>query len=65
MWSYVIGFQYAPLTAKQVLYVNLITAVTLGMMLAAEPVESTTMDKPPRRPVSRDRVWVECGLSLS
>jgi hypothetical protein len=35
------------------LYVNLITAVTLGMMLAAEPVEATVMDRPPRRPGKR------------
>jgi magnesium-transporting ATPase (P-type) len=37
----------------QVLYVNLITAVTLGMMLAAEPPESTVMERPPRRPGKR------------
>ena len=37
------------LFAMQVLYVNLITAVTLGMMLAAEPVEATVMERPPRR----------------
>jgi len=49
MWSYVIGFAHAPMTAKQVLYVNLITAVTLGMMLAAEPAEATVMDRQPRR----------------
>jgi magnesium-transporting ATPase (P-type) len=36
-----------------VLYVNLITAVTLGMMLAAEPPEATVMDKSPRRPGKR------------
>jgi magnesium-transporting ATPase (P-type) len=37
----------------QVLYVNLITAVTLGMMLAAEPAEATVMDRQPRRPGKR------------
>ena len=32
---------------------NLITAVTLGMMLAAEPAEATVMDRQPRRPGKR------------
>lgn len=38
-----------PLTAIQVLYVNMITACTLGLILAIEPAESTVMDRPPRR----------------
>ena len=29
-WSYVIGFYYVPLTAVQILYVNMVTAVTMG-----------------------------------
>ena len=29
--AYVVGFKEAPLTATQVLYVNLVTAVTMGM----------------------------------
>ena len=48
-FGYVIGFESAPLTAIQVLYVNLVTAVTMGMMLAAEPAEPGVMNKPPRR----------------
>lgn len=52
-WSYVIGFEHAPLTTIQVLYVNLVTAVTMGMMLAAEPAEPGVMAKPPRRPGKR------------
>ena len=37
-----------PLTAIQVLYVNMITSVTMGLMLAAEPPEPMVMNKPPR-----------------
>jgi hypothetical protein len=33
----------------QVLLVNLVTSTTLGLALAAEPPEPTTMDQPPRR----------------
>ncbi|KAI8475580.1 MAG: calcium transporting ATPase [Monoraphidium minutum] len=52
-WAYAFGFKEAPLTAIQVLYVNLITAVTMGMMLAAEPAEADIMSRPPRRPGKR------------
>lgn len=52
-WAYVIGFHEAPLTAIQVLYVNMVTAITMGMMLAAEPAENDIMDRPPRRPGKR------------
>lgn len=38
-----------PLTPVQILYVNLVTAATLGLVLAAEPAESDTMKRPPRR----------------
>ena len=37
-----------PITPIQILWVNLITAVTLGIALAFEPTESRTMKKPPR-----------------
>lgn len=37
----------------QVLYVNMVTAVTMGMMLAAEPAEADIMNRPPRRPGKR------------
>ncbi len=40
-----------PITAVQILWVNLITAVTLGLALAFEPTEAGTMARPPR---SRD-----------
>ncbi len=37
-----------PVTAIQILWINLITAVTLGIALAFEPTEENTMRKPPR-----------------
>ena len=37
-----------PVTAVQILWVNLITAVTLGLALAFEPTEPGTMSRPPR-----------------
>ncbi|WIA10648.1 hypothetical protein OEZ85_010828 [Tetradesmus obliquus] len=52
-WAYVIGFHESPLTAIQVLYVNMVTAVTMGMALAAEPAEPNIMQRPPRRPGKR------------
>ncbi|MBB4284694.1 magnesium-transporting ATPase (P-type) [Roseospira goensis] len=37
-----------PITAVQILWVNLITAITLGLALAFEPSEPGTMRRPPR-----------------
>jgi magnesium-transporting ATPase (P-type) len=37
-----------PITPIQILWVNLITAVTLGLALAFEPTEANTMLRPPR-----------------
>ncbi len=37
-----------PVTAVQILWVNLVTAVTLGIALAFEPTEENTMKRPPR-----------------
>lgn len=37
-----------PITALQILWVNLITATTLGLALAFEPTETGTMQRPPR-----------------
>ncbi len=37
-----------PITAGQILWVNLVTAVTLGLALAFEPSEPGTMRRPPR-----------------
>ncbi|MGM0482079.1 MAG: cation-translocating P-type ATPase, partial [Pseudomonadota bacterium] len=37
-----------PITPVQILWVNLITATTLGIVLAFEPTEENTMQRPPR-----------------
>ncbi len=37
-----------PITAVQILWINLITELTLGLALAFEPTETGTMDRPPR-----------------
>jgi calcium-translocating P-type ATPase len=37
-----------PVTAVQILWINLITGITLGLALAFEPTESGTMARPPR-----------------
>jgi magnesium-transporting ATPase (P-type) len=38
-----------PVTAVQILWINLITGITLGLALAFEPTEAGTMARPPRR----------------
>jgi magnesium-transporting ATPase (P-type) len=37
-----------PITPVQILWVNLVTAITLGLALAFEPTEENTMRRPPR-----------------
>ncbi|WP_349261163.1 cation-transporting P-type ATPase [Povalibacter sp.] len=37
-----------PITPVQILWINLITAITLGLALAFEPTEPNTMRRPPR-----------------
>ncbi len=39
-----------PITPAQILWVNMVTAVTLSMALAFEPTESGAMSRPPRAP---------------
>ena len=39
-----------PITPVQILWVNMITAVTLALALAFEPMEQDVMRRPPRRP---------------
>ena len=39
-----------PITPVQILWINMITAVTLGLALAFEPAEPDVMARPPRRP---------------
>ncbi|QZA76493.1 HAD-IC family P-type ATPase [Deefgea tanakiae] len=41
-----------PVTPLQILWINMSTALLLGMMLAFEPVEPTVMQQPPRNPTS-------------
>ncbi len=42
--------QALPITPVQILWVNMITAVTLGLTLAFEPAEAGVMKRPPRSP---------------
>ncbi|WP_075188253.1 cation-transporting P-type ATPase [Teredinibacter haidensis] len=46
----IFGFQELPLTPVQILWVNMITAVTLALSLAFEPSEQRVMSRPPRDP---------------
>jgi len=39
-----------PITPVQILWINMITAVTLALTLAFEPAESRVMQRPPRNP---------------
>lgn len=48
-----------PITAVQILWVNLVTAITLGLALAFEPTEHNTMNRPPR---SRDEPLLNGSL---
>ena len=57
-----------PLTPVQILWVNLVTAVTLSLALAYEPAEPGVMDRPPRSPrepvLSRPALVVVVWASL-
>lgn len=44
----VLGFEQLPLTPVQILWVNMITTVTLALSLAFEPPEKNVMNRPPR-----------------
>ena len=48
-----------PVTAVQILWINLITATTLGIALAFEPTEAHTMRRPPR---PRNEPLLDAGL---
>jgi magnesium-transporting ATPase (P-type) len=45
----VLGFNQLPLTPVQILWVNMITAVTLALALAMEPSEAGVMKRKPRK----------------
>jgi len=49
LFGIICGLEDTPLTPIQVLYCNLICAVTLGFVAAVEPAEEGIMSKPPRR----------------
>ncbi|MAD14860.1 MAG: carbonate dehydratase [Alteromonadaceae bacterium] len=57
-----------PITPIQILWVNLITAITLGIALAFEPSEESTMRRPPRgrnEPLlSREMIWYVILVSV-
>ena len=57
-----------PMTATQILWINLVTAVTLGLVLAFEPAEPGVMCRPPRAAdaplLSRFLLWRVLLLSL-
>src|SRR3546814_11881171 len=52
-----------PMSATQILWVNLILAATLGLVLAFEPTEPGALQRRPRRPEER-RVGKECVSTL-
>jgi magnesium-transporting ATPase (P-type) len=49
LFGIICGLPQSPLTPVQVLYCNLICAVTLGFVAAVEPAEDGIMSRPPRR----------------
>jgi len=57
-----------PITPVQILWINMITAVTLALALAFEPGEAKVMQRPPRHPneplLSRMLVWRIVFVSL-
>ena len=63
----VLGFAL-PITPVQILWVNMVTAVALGLTLAFEPTEPGTMHRPPRPPrqpiLTADLLWRTIFASL-
>ena len=57
-----------PLTPAQILWINMVLTVTLGLVLAFEPAEPGVMRRPPRRPgaplLSAFLVWRIAVVSL-
>lgn len=46
----ILGGMTLPVTPVQILWINMVTAVTLGLVLAFEPAEADVMRRPPRAP---------------
>lgn len=59
--SVLIIFDVMPITPLQILWVNMVTAVTLALALSFEPAEDNIMERPPRPPdepiISRYLLW--------
>jgi magnesium-transporting ATPase (P-type)/formate/nitrite transporter FocA (FNT family) len=59
--SVLIIFDVMPITPLQILWVNMVTAVTLALALSFEPAEDNIMNRPPRPPdepiISRYLLW--------
>jgi calcium-translocating P-type ATPase len=59
--SVLVLFQVMPITPLQILWVNMVTAVTLALALAFEPPEAGIMQRPPRPPqepiISKYLLW--------
>jgi magnesium-transporting ATPase (P-type) len=62
------GFHQLPLTPVQILWVNMITAVTLALALAFEPPEQNVMQRPPRNAhepiLTRHLIWRVAFVSV-
>lgn len=68
MGAILFGFHQLPLTPVQILWVNMVTAVTLALALAFEPPEKNVMRRPPRDArepmLSRHLIWRVGFVSL-
>ncbi|WP_163833758.1 cation-transporting P-type ATPase [Spartinivicinus ruber] len=57
-----------PITPVQILWINMVTAITLAMTLGFEPAETDVMKRPPRKPdeplLSKLLIWRTCFVSL-
>ena len=64
----VLGFHQLPLTPVQILWVNMITTVTLALSLGFEPPEKNVMQRPPRNAaeplLDRLLIWRLAFVSL-
>ncbi len=64
----IVSGRLLPITAAQILWINMITAVTLALTLAFEPSEKDVMQRPPRDPkepiLSRFLIWRVISVSL-
>ncbi len=57
-----------PITAAQILWVNMVTAVTLALAISFEPMEENIMERPPRNPkepiLGKEFLWKIIYVSL-